>query len=128
MKNIKNKPCREIRMPAIKSRGGFAFLELLLVLIVIALMSGWYFRDGGNPHQQAASQYQQSMDRSKSTACIAGRSAMRSAVLTYTMQNPGQPVTAEALQKAGVNLNICPEAGVITVSPDGALLCSIHQP
>ncbi len=109
-------------------KSGFAIIELLLVVIVIALLSGWYFRDGSNPHQQAASQYNVSMDRSKATACIAGRSAMRSAVLTYTMQNPGQPVTTEALTKAGVNLNICPEAGVITVSPDGSLLCSIHQP
>ncbi len=106
----------------------FAIVELLLVVIVIALLSGWYFRDGNNPHQEAASQYKQSMDRSKSTACIAGRSAMRSVVLTHTMQNPGQPVTTEALKAAGVNMNICPEGGVITVTADGSLLCSIHQP
>ncbi len=107
---------------------GFAFIELILVLVVIALLSGWYFNRGENPHQEAASQYQQSMDRSKSTACVAGRSAMRSAVLTYTMQNPGKPVTKEALQQSGMNMNICPENGEITVSPDGTILCSLHQP
>lgn len=107
---------------------GFAIIELLLVVIVIALLSGWYFRDGSNPHQQAASQYQQSMDRSKSTACFASRSALKSSVFSYTMQNTGQPVTAEALQKAGVNLSVCPEAGVVTVASDGSLLCSVHQP
>lgn len=107
---------------------GFAMLELMVVVIVLALLSGWYFNGGSNPHQQAASQYNQSMDRSKATACIASRSALRSSVFNYTMQNPGKPVTVEALQQSGVNLKVCPEAGVISVSPDGTLLCSIHQP
>lgn len=106
---------------------GFALLELIIVVIVLAVLSGWYFQKGG-AEQQAASQYQQSMDRSKSVACVASRSALRSVVLTYTMQNPGKPVTADALKQSGVNLNVCPEHGVITVAPDGTLLCSIHQP
>lgn len=110
------------------SKSGFALIELILVVIVLAVLVGWYFRDGGSPHQEAASQYQQSMDRSKQTACIASRSAMRSAILTYTMQNPGQPVTKEALQNAGINLNLCPEGGEISVGPGETLLCSIHQP
>lgn len=111
-----------------RTSSGFALIELILVVIVLAILVGWYFRDGGSPHQEAASQYQQSMDRSKQAACVASRSAMRSAVLTYTMQNPGQPVTKEALQRAGVNLNLCPEGGEISVGPGETLLCSVHQP
>jgi prepilin-type N-terminal cleavage/methylation domain-containing protein len=109
-------------------RHGFAFIELILVVIVIAILSGLYFNNGGGGAQQAASTYQQSMDRSKATACLASRSAMRSVIMTYTMQNPGKPVTAEALKASGVNLNVCPEGGVITVAADGTLECSIHKP
>ena len=107
---------------------GFAIIEILLVLIVIAMLSGWYFTKGSSPEEQAASQYQQSMDRSKATACIASRSALRTAVMAYSMQNPGNPLTKESLTQSGVNLNVCPEQGEISVQADGTLTCSKHQP
>ncbi len=109
-------------------RYGFAFLEIIIVLVVIALMAGWYFRKGDNPHAQAASQYQHSMERANNTACLASRQAVRGSIQIQTMQNPGQPVTKEALEKAGIRVNVCPEGGDITVSPDGTLTCSKHQP
>ena len=109
-------------------RGGFAFLEIMIVLVVIAILAGWYFRSGNNPHQQAASQYQQSMDRANNTACLASRQAVRGTIQMQTMQNPGQAVTKEALVAAGIRVDVCPEGGTITVSPDGTLLCSKHQP
>jgi len=109
-------------------RRGFAFIEILLVLIVIAILSGYYFNRGGNSAQQAASQYQYSMEKSKATACIASRSALRSAIMAYSMQNPGKPLTKEALSASGINLNVCPEQGEITVNTDGTLSCSKHQP
>lgn len=109
-------------------RGGFAFLEILLVVIVIAVMSSWYFSKGGS-QQQAASQYQRSMDTSKSAACIAGRSSMRTAIISWQMQNTGKPLTKEALAQSNINIaNICPEKGEITINPDDTLSCSIHKP
>lgn len=112
----------------ITRRGGFAFLEIIVVVVILALLAGWYFRDGSNPHQQAASQYQQSMERANNTACLASRQAVRGQIQIQAMQNPGQAVTKEALEKAGIRVNVCPEGGTITVSPDGSLLCSKHQP
>lgn len=109
------------------ARAGFMMLELIIVVIVIAVLTGWYFRGGNSPEQAAASQYKMSMDRSKATACMASRMGLRSVIMTYTMQNPGKPVTTDALKQAGVNLNVCPEGGVISVAPDQTLVCSIHQ-
>lgn len=110
-----------------RRRRGFAFLELILVVVLIAILAGWYFNNGGGGAQEAASQYQHSMDRSKATACIAGRAALRPVIMTYSMQHPGQPVTIEGLRQSGVNLNVCPENGEITLDPDGSLKCSIHD-
>lgn len=116
------------RLLKITGSRAFALLEVLLVVIVLVLLTSWYMRSGSSPHEEAASQYQQSMDRSQQAACLASRSAMRSAVLTFTMQNPGQPVTREALLQANINLNFCPEGGTINVAPDGSMTCTVHQP
>jgi len=110
------------------TRRGFMFLELLLAVVVIAILMGWYFQGGGSKEAQDASTAKQSIDRSKATACLASRSALRTVILTNMMQHPGQPVTAESLSKSGVNLNVCPAGGTIAVEPDGTLKCSIHQP
>lgn len=108
-------------------QAGFAFLELMLVVVVIAILAGWYFNSGGGGAQEAASQYQHSMDRSKATACIASRSALRPAIMAFSMQNPGKPITLETLRQSGINVNVCPEKGDITLEPDGSLKCSIHD-
>jgi prepilin-type N-terminal cleavage/methylation domain-containing protein len=111
-----------------KLNRGFAFIEIILVLVVIAMLSGYYFSKG-SPEQQAVSQYQYSMDKSKATACIASRSAMRGAIMTYSMQNPGKPLTKENLAADNIRIdNICPEHGQITINSDGTLSCSIHKP
>lgn len=122
-----------VKLPKVLVNGGkyrgFAYIELILMLVVIAILMGWYFqRGGGGAHQEAASQYQHSMDRGNATACIANRTTMRTQIITMSMQNPGQPITRESLMQAGVNLNLCPEGGQINVSPDGSMSCSIHQP
>lgn len=105
---------------------GFMLIELLLVVIVIALLTGYYMKDGSS-EKAAASNYQMSMDRSKATACLASRSALRTQIMSYSMQHTNEPLTTEALQKAGINLNVCPSGGTITVSQDGTLQCSIHN-
>lgn len=124
MRNLKG------HLASISNRGvsrGFMIIELLLVVIVIALLSGWYFRDGGSPEQQAASQYKVSMDRSKAAACMASRTSLRTQIVTYSMQHPGEQLTTEGLARSGINLNVCPEGGTITVGPDGTLHCSVHD-
>lgn len=109
----------------VKKRG-FAILELVIVLIIIAILSGWYFSNGGNSAQQAASQYQHSMEKSNNTACLASRTALKTSIQLWQMQNPGKPVNAENLSTANINTKVCPEQGQISITPSGELVCSKH--
>lgn len=109
-------------------RSGFALIEIILVLVIIGVLSGWYFSKGSSPSEQAASQYKYSMDKSKATACLASRTAVRSAIMAYSMQNTGKPLTKEGLAQAGIKIDVCPEQGVVSINPDGTLSCATHQP
>ena len=112
----------------IKRYSGFALIEIILVLVIIAVLSGWYFSKGSSPTEQAASQYKHSMERANNTACLASRTALRTAIMAYSMQNQGKPLTRENLQAANIRIGVCPEQGQITVNTDGTLSCSKHQP
>lgn len=105
---------------------GFALLEILGVVVIIAILAGWYFRSPLESQKEAASQYQQSMDRGNQTACLASRTALRTAIQMHMMQNPGKTPTKEELGRAGINLNVCPEQGDIQIAQDGNLTCTKH--
>ena len=105
---------------------GFVILELLIVLVVIAILAGGYFsknRTGDN----AQGTYQMSMQRSNNTACIANRAALKTQIQMFKMNNPTTPVSTENLNKAGVNVPVCPQKGAYGFTPDGNILCSHHD-
>lgn len=104
-------------------RGGFVLIELLLVLVVIAILAGGFFHKG-TPTSQST--YQMSMSRSKDAACKANRSTLRTTIEMFKMGHPGEPVTMENMQKAGVNLPTCPEGGAYGYTADGNIICSKH--
>jgi prepilin-type N-terminal cleavage/methylation domain-containing protein len=105
---------------------GFVLLELLIVLVVVAILAGGYFsknRTGEN----AQSTYQMSMQRSNNTACIANRAALKTQIQMFKMNNPTTPVSTENLQKASINVPVCPQKGAYGFTPDGNILCSYHD-
>jgi prepilin-type N-terminal cleavage/methylation domain-containing protein len=114
------------KYPGITNTKGFAFLEILLVLVVILIMSGWYF-SGKSPEQQAAGQYQMSMNRANDAACKANRQTLETEIQMWQMQHQGEPITTEALQKGGINMKSCPDGGTYTIGADGHLTCSKHK-
>lgn len=107
-------------------RFAFALLELLLVLAVLAVLGGFYF-SRGSVSRPTRSSYEHTVDRSTGAACAANRTAMRSSLEIFRMNNPRAPLTTESLRMSGIILPRCPEGGSYTIAPDGSLICPNHN-
>lgn len=103
---------------------GFALLELLAVLVIIAIITGVYFNRGESTKNEIST-YQRNMEQSKGAACMANRVALRTSIQMWQLSNPGQALTVENLQKANINVPKCPEDGTYDFK-DGQIVCSVH--
>ena len=115
----------EIRKMTARHDCGFAFLELLLVLIVIAVLASSYFAVNRNAGD-SRSTYQSSMGRANDAACKANRAVLKSMIEMYRLNNPGKAVNTENLKAAGNNPPACPNGGSYGFLPDGRIICSKH--
>jgi len=103
----------------------FAFIELILVLVVLAILTSGYFAISGNLSRDRQT-YETSITRANDTACKANRTVLRTMIQLYSISNPGKPVTIEALRKSGQNPPACPGGGEYKIQADGTITCTKH--
>ncbi|MFH0793588.1 MAG: prepilin-type N-terminal cleavage/methylation domain-containing protein [bacterium] len=107
-----------------RSQRGFMFLEILLVLVIIAILSGWYFTKDKDTQ---LSYYQTRMDQASDTACLANRQAVLTKITAWQINHGNEPFSLEAVEKTEGFLPKCPQGGKYFVDKDGKILCTLHD-
>jgi prepilin-type N-terminal cleavage/methylation domain-containing protein len=108
---------------------GFAFIELLFVLLILLILVGGYSYFGGFGEGVDQGTAEMAMDRASMTACRASRAGVMANIEMWEAAHPGQPVTNQALHDAHINMR-CPvsKTGGTFVLVDGQLYCTDHEP
>lgn len=106
---------------------GFTLLSVLLALLIIFILTGYYFRRGGSNVEQQLSLYETSMDRSKAVACQANRQVIETNIQAWMVTHPGETPTLEKLSQAGYSIPRCPEGGTYSITPEGQVVCDRHS-
>jgi competence protein ComGC len=110
----------------IKQSRAFTFFSILLALVIIMILTGYYFtKDKSNPNDVAL--YDMSMERSKRAACAADRNVLEGYIQTWMISHPGEDVSLEKLRDAAYSVPRCPQGGTYTIESDNSVSCSIHD-
>lgn len=110
-----------------RSPKAFAILELVIVLLVIAILTGTYMgtRGGGGVAGEAA-RGRDTLDRGQRAACQVNRSTLRTTAEVFRMTRNGEAPTPEAMARAGINVPKCPSGGTYAQGADGGWTCGKH--
>ena len=106
------------------STRGSAILGLLMGVILIAMMSTFYFSQSGANSVPAAIQH---IDDGKAAACGMIRQTLETQVQMWQIQNPGQKPTIEQLAGSTIGQAKCPGNGSFTFGPDNRIHCNKHK-
>jgi len=91
-------------------QAGFSMIGILLVLVIIFLLAGYFFTGGEEKaglgdylesEKQAASAYQHSMGRAKSAARGENLRTLQATIDMWALSHPGERCTIEKLQADG---------------------------
>ncbi len=105
-------------------RGVLGFLSLVAVIgiIIWISMTGLKGFMGSGDSQQLDG----ARSRSQAVVCRTNRKMMDTAINQFRSSHPGEPVTIESLEAAGVAIPECPAGGQYTIA-GGRVVCSIHR-
>lgn len=105
-------------------RGILGFLSLVAVIGIIIWISmtglKGFMGSGDSGRLDGAK------SRSEAVVCRTNRNMMRTAINHFRSSHPGETVTMEALESAGVAVPECPAGGQYTIEA-GRVVCSIHR-
>jgi len=80
---------------------GFSMIGILLVLVILFVLSGYYFGGSLNRQQQSVGTYQYTTQRARNVAQDANLQTLQTSVNVWVMQHPSERCTIEKLQAGG---------------------------
>jgi len=108
----------------IRSRG-FTIIGMLLALVIILILSGYYFK---KDEVSEKTYVQTQLDKSTNVACTANRQVLSTHIIAWSIAHPGEQVSSEKLRLDRVNVPKCPDGPEYIFETNGEVYCPKHDP
>lgn len=108
-----------------KHNKGFYLIGLLIALMIIMILTGKFMTGDEKSGTEGAIH---SLDKSKAAACSANRMSLQTQLQMWSISHPGEEITLEKLRAANYSIPKCPAGGEYSISKQGYIHCSIHDP
>jgi competence protein ComGC len=92
-------------------RAGFSMIGLLLVLVILFVLAGYYFTSPFERQKEAIGTYQYSTEKARNVVQGANLQVLQTSIDMWAMQHPGERCTIEKLQAEGRYTIPAPPAG-----------------
>ena len=104
---------------------GFYLIGLLIALLIIMILTGKFMTGDEKSGTGGAIN---ALDKSKAAACSANRMQLQTQLQMWAVSHPGEEATLENLRAANYSIPRCPAGGEYTITGQGQVNCSIHDP
>ncbi|MBN1900212.1 hypothetical protein JW926_02660 [Candidatus Sumerlaeota bacterium] len=104
---------------------GFTFIGILLALVIIMILGGYYFK---KDEISQTSYVETQLDKSRSAACAVNRQTLSAHVASWSISHSGEQITVEKLRRDGINVPRCPDNVDYEIGSNGEVYCPVHYP
>jgi len=120
-----------------QGEGGFSLIGLLLVVVILFILAGYYFKGGDeNPgvtgylekEKQSVSVYQSSIGRAQAAAQGENLRVLQTSIDQWSASHPNERCTMEKLQAAGIAVPQAPPGFRFEIDENNRAIFSEAQP
>lgn len=104
---------------------GFTFIGILLALVIIMILGGYYFKKDEITEKTYVDTQ---LDKSRNAACAVNRQTFSAHVASWSISHPGEKITVEKLRQDKVNVPRCPDNVDYEIGSNGEIYCPVHNP
>ena len=108
----------------LRQQQGFAFISVLLALLIAAALYFGYFKMQGSGNERSTGIA--AINTSRSVACRTNRQTIEREIAMWEVDHPNQPPTIAALEASGLRVPSCPEGGHYDIA-GREVHCSLHK-